>query len=98
MGTRKASDPWNLARSWERCLRPTQGTLQAQGSMCKNPAVSVRRSRKAKRARNRETWRRVVGRWDAAAADDQTSVGLAGCGWILSFSQNSYAENESSGC
>lgn len=31
------------------------------------------------------------GDWEATS--DQTSVDLAGCGWIVSFSKTSHAEN-----
>lgn len=41
--------------------------------------------------RSQEMW--GEGRWSGETTGDQTSLCLAGCGWVLRFSQNAYAEH-----
>lgn len=39
----------------------------------------------------KESWEMTQEKGNGEAASDQTSLDLVGCGWILSFCQNSYA-------
>lgn len=91
---RKASDPGNLASRWEECLKTrsksTAGTSEHLQKPSRKHAVPEEGEMGKK---SQETWRRMMGRWGGQTTSDQTSLGLTGYRWVLSFNQHGDAEN-----